>query len=365
MPDATLDIQQSLLDWYTLHQRKLPWRGLRDPYGVWVSEIMLQQTRVETVMAYFQRWMAKFPTVEALAGAELADVLKVWEGLGYYSRARNLHKAARVVVTEHGGELPRTVAGLQSLPGVGRYTAGAIASMAMGLDAPAVDGNVARILARVRAIRGDIKSPAVQKRLWQAADKLVPPGRAGEFNQALMDLGSAVCTPRGPECADCPIATNCLAHARGLQGSLPTRVRAKPTPHIDIVVGVILRRTAGRWKLLIARRPESAMLGGLWEFPGGKLQSGETHEQALVREIREEVGLDVAVLGPLCTVKHAYSHFKITLHAYRCRATAGKAKPLHGTAVKWVTLSELPQFAFPRANVHVLTALNEWARSER
>ena len=286
MSDTTHDMQNALLAWYGLHRRKLPWRGLRDPYGVWVSEIMLQQTRVETVMAYFRRWMERFPTVQSLAAADQADVLKMWEGLGYYSRARNLHKAAQTVAREHGGELPRSADGLRTLPGVGRYTAGAIASMAYGLDEPAVDGNIARILARVRAMRGDIKSPAVQRKLWQAAHELIPPGRAGEFNQALMDLGAAVCRPQKTDCPGCPIAGHCLAHARGLQHRLPTPTRAKPLPHVEIVVGIILRRAAGRWKLLIARRPESAMLGGLWEFPGGKLQPDETHEQALVRDIR-------------------------------------------------------------------------------
>jgi len=363
MPDVTHNLPHALLTWYARHRRMLPWRGVRDPYAVWVSEIMLQQTRVETVFGYFRRWMERFPTVRTLAAADQAEVLKVWEGLGYYSRARNLHKAAKLVASEHAGQLPPAADALRALPGVGRYTAGAIASIAFGLDEPAVDGNALRILARVRAVRGDIKTPAVQRRLWQAAGDLLPPGRAGEFNQALMDLGSALCTPRNPRCDDCPIAAHCRANAQGLQHRLPTRKRAKPLPHYDIVAGVILRRAAdGRWKVLIGRRPETAMLGGLWEFPGGKIQPGETHEQALVREIREEVALDAAVLAPLCTVKHAYSHFRITLHTYRCRPVAGRPKPLHCTAVRWATLAELPRHAFPRANAHVLAALNRWAR---
>jgi len=362
----TPDMQRTLLAWYGLHRRRLPWRDHPDAYAVWVSEIMLQQTRVDTVMAYFLRWMSRFPTVHALAAAPAADVLKAWEGLGYYSRARNLHRAAQVVVRDHAGRLPRTADELRTLPGVGRYTAGAVASIAFGADEPAVDGNVMRILARVLALRGDVKSAAIQRRLWQAARDLLPAGRAGDFNQALMDLGSGVCKPRGPRCGDCPIADHCLARERNLQHRLPTKTRAKPTPHYDIVAGVILRRADdGRWKVLIARRHDHAMLGGLWEFPGGKIQPDETHEQALIREIREEIGIDAAVTAPLATVRHAYSHFRITLHAYRCRPTAGRPKPLQCAAVRWAPLTELSTFAFPRANTRVLDALYAWAKKER
>lgn len=352
----TRAVQTALLDWYARCRRDLPWRRRSDPYAVWVSEIMLQQTRAKTVGPYYERFLKAFPTVRSLAAAGLDDVLKLWEGLGYYRRARNLHEAARAVVAEHGGRLPRTAGELRKLPGIGDYTAGAVASIAFGADEPVVDGNVARVLARVYRIRQDITAAATRKRLWKLARELTPAGQAGLMNQALMDLGATICTPHRPSCETCPLGDGlCRARVAGVQESLPVKPGATAVPHYDIVAAVIRKR--GR--ILIDRRREDAMLGGLWEFPGGKVRPGEAHRQALAREVAEEVGIEVAVGEPLCTVRHAYSHFRITLHAYTCRHIAGRARAIECDAVKWVLPDDLDRYAFPKANHRILERLRE------
>jgi A/G-specific adenine glycosylase len=247
-------------------RRDLPWRRSRDPYAIWVSEIMLQQTRVAAVVPYFERWMARFPTVAALAAAPLDDVLAAWAGLGYYSRARNLHRCAREVVERHGGALPASAADLRGLPGIGRYTAGAIASIAFGQPEPLVDGNVARVLARVYAIDDDIKSSAASRTLWRLAGQMVPPSAPGDFNQGLMELGATVCTPLSPACLVCPLAALCLARAQGRERELPRmpgRRRPDELPLIDARALWIERRG----KLLLARRTPEGLYGGLWELP--------------------------------------------------------------------------------------------------
>ncbi|MFP4105212.1 MAG: A/G-specific adenine glycosylase [Phycisphaerae bacterium] len=346
-------IRQCLTEWYSVHQRDLPWRRTSDPYAIWVSETMLQQTRVATARDYFRRFLQRFPTVADLADAPLEDVLKIWEGLGYYSRARNLHRAARMVVDEFDGRLPDTANKLKTLPGIGRYTAGAVASIAFGLDEPVLDGNVKRVLCRVYAIEEDPRKAATERTLWDIARDLVPPGRAGLFNQALMDLGATICTPRKPDCPRCPLQKHCLAFARNLQERLPIKPPRKKIPHHTIVVGLVFREG----KILIGRRPVSAMLGGLWEFPGGKVEKGESLLEALHREIREEVGLEIASPELLVVVKHAYSHFRITLHAFRCEYRSGDARPIECEQVRWVAPAELDSFPFPRANRRIIEAL--------
>ena len=346
-------VQKSLRAWWRRHKRDMPWRRRPDAYATWVSEIMLQQTRVATVIPYFENFLRRFPSPEALARASLDDVLKAWEGLGYYSRARNLHRAAGEVVRRFGGSLPADVAQLRTLPGIGRYTAGAIASIAFGLDEPVLDGNVTRVLCRVFCIGRNPKETKVAHSLWSLARRLIPPGRAGSFNQALMDLGATLCVPRDPLCLSCPLRDGCLARERGRQGELPAKARRPPLPHQTIVAGVIRRR--GR--LLIDRRNPDGLLGGLWEFPGGKVEPGETLDEALRREVREEVGIEIEVGDPLAVVRHAYSHFRITLHAFSCTALAGRARALQCAAVRWVRPGELDQHAFPRANQRIIEAL--------
>ena len=346
-------IRRPLLRWFDREARDLPWRRTGDPYAIWISEIMLQQTRVRAAVPYYERFVRRFPTVHTLAKARLDSVLKLWEGLGYYSRARNLHKAAQEIVTRFGGQLPETRSELLSLPGIGVYTAGAISSIAFGQREPLVDGNVTRVLCRVFRIHRNPKEAAVQKKLWSLAEELLPSTRPGDFNQALMELGSEICLPRNPQCEVCPLRRTCLAKRHGEQNRLPVRRRKKPIPCHTVVVGVIERN--GR--VLIDKRPSEGLLGGLWEFPGGKKQSGESLEEALHREVLEEIGIRIHVGEPIATVDHAYSHFRIRLYAFRCTYVSGTAQCLGCDAVKWVRPGDLHRYAFPAANKKIIRAL--------
>jgi A/G-specific adenine glycosylase len=329
------------LDWYARNARKLPWRERPEPYAVWIAEIMLQQTRVETVIPYYQRWMERFPGIQALAEAGERQVLSTWEGLGYYSRARNLHRAARIVMAEYAGKLPDEASKLRKLPGIGRYTAGAIASIAFGRDEPALDGNIRRVLARVFNIDIPARSPAGESRLWELAEQNLPPGRAGDYNQALMDLGAVICTPRRPDCPACPLASLCQAYALGVQGERPVLGRRHPIPHHTVTAAVIQRGGV----VLIAQRPADALLGGLWEFPGGKQEPGEELASCLQREIREELGVDVAVGEALGIYRHAYTHFRVTLHAFTCTLQDGaEPQALQVSDLRWVSVQELDHY---------------------
>jgi A/G-specific adenine glycosylase len=339
-----------LLRWFRSRQRDVPWRGATDPYRIWVAEVMAQQTRMETVRGYYERFLSRFPDVHSLAASNLDDVLKCWEGLGYYARARNLHRAARRLVTDHAGEFPADPSALRALPGIGAYTAGAIASIAFGLPEPAVDGNARRVLSRLF----DIERPTSAS-LEDVARGLLSeePQRAAEINQALMDLGGAVCTPRNPDCSACPVSGSCAALAHGTVDQRPPRRQRGPIPHHEVAVGVVQRN--GR--VLIARRPEEGLLGGLWEFPGGKIEPDETRAEAMVRELREEMAIVVAAGKLIERVEHAYSHFRITLYAFDARLLRGTPRPRHATAWTWATLAELSEYAFPAANQRVLDAV--------
>ncbi|MBL8133311.1 MAG: A/G-specific adenine glycosylase [Anaerolineae bacterium] len=341
-----------LLAWYDRLGIELPWRGERDPYRVWLSEIMLQQTQVETVKPYFARFLAAFPTVEALAAAPLDAVLKLWEGLGYYSRARNLHRAAQVVAQT--GVFPSTPDALLNLPGVGRYTAGAIASIAFGVRAPVLDGNVIRVYVRLLDLADEVTLPATQEYLWEIAEAWLPADRPGDYNQAVMDLGRLVCTPRSPDCAACPLRRHCLAHAAGTQGERPIKAAKAAAPHYDVTAGLIRGDTGD---LLIAQRPLEGLLGGLWEFPGGKVEPGETLPECLRRELREELGIEVAVGEFFVKVKHAFTHFRITLHAFECRHIAGEPQRLGVHAFAWVREDDLDAYSFGKADRQVIAAL--------
>jgi A/G-specific adenine glycosylase len=337
-PKTRAEFAPRLLNWFAAEARDLPWRRDRTPYRVWLAEVMLQQTQVDTVVPYYEHFLARFPTVAALAEARLEAVLKLWEGLGYYARARNLHAAARQIVAEHGGQIPDTFETLLTLPGVGRYTAGAVASIAFGRDVPAVDGNVRRALARVFAIREDVSRSAVQREMEALATRLLPPGQAGAFNEALMELGATVCTPRAPRCDRCPLRGLCQARATGEQEVLPIKRPRKSTPHYDVTAAVTIGPDG---RVLVAQRNADDMLGGLWEFPGGKCEDGETLPECLAREMREELDVRVEVGERLIVVEHAYTHFRITLHAFRCRVVSGEPRCLDCAAFRWVSPAEL------------------------
>lgn len=356
-----------LPDWYAEHKRPMPWRGAGDPYRIWVAEVMLQQTRVEQATPYFRRFVEAFPTAEALAEADRDAVLKRWEGLGYYARARHLHEAAQIVVDEHGGKVPDTWDAVRDLPGIGPYTAAAVLSIAFGKAHAVLDGNVVRLLARVFAVEEDATKSRTRRRLRDAANALlaeahdasVPPG---DFNQAMMELGATVCTPSAPRCPECPVQDACAAFAEGAPENYPQKKDKAPVPHHDVAVG-LLGNDAG--ELFIQRRPDEGLLAGLWEFPGGKQEGDEELAETCRRELREETGATVEV-GPLFhRLDHAYSHFKITLHAFRCRLADGSAAPTaaEGQPTRWVAPAELDDYAFPRANRRLIEELEE--RRER
>ncbi len=339
------ELSKLLLAWYERERRWLPWRGQTDPYAVWVSEIMLQQTRVETVIPYFERWMQRYPTLQDLASASTQEVLSIWEGLGYYSRARNLQRAARQVVERHAGQLPASRSELERLPGIGPYTAGAIASIAFGQDEAALDGNIRRVLARVFAVRTPARSPAGDRELWDLARQHLPPGRAGDYNQAIMDLGATVCTPRSPECLLCPLMEICEARKLGIQTELPILAPRHPVPHLTVAAAVLQRDGS----VLIARRPEKDLLGGMWEFPGGTIEAGETLEGGLHRELGEELATDALIEAPFGVYNHAYTHFTVTLHAFLCRLTGPEPTPLEASELRWVPPAGLG--AFPMGKI--------------
>ena len=357
LPVSAAVLQRSLLDWYDRQGRDLPWRkppDVLDPYRVWVSEVALQQTQVKTVLPYYYRWFDRFPTIADLARADQQAVLKAWEGLGYYSRARNLHRAAQIVMERHGGQFPQTLAEAIALPGIGRTTAGGILSSAFNLPLPILDGNVKRVLARLIALT---RPPAkALDRLWAASEAVVSFDRPRDMNQALMDLGATVCTARKPACLVCPWMAYCQAYNTDRQQQIPVSEPKAPIPHKVIGVAVI-RDEAGQ--ILIDRRPAEGLLGGLWEFPGGKVEPNESIADCVRREIREELGIEIEVGEELIVVDHAYTHFKVSLHVHLCRHLSGEPQAIECDEVRWVTLEAIDQFPFPKANTTIIEALKK------
>ena len=365
VPDAVTEahlqaFRHDLLAWFQPHLRAMPWRQTDDPYRIWLSETMLQQTRVDQARPYYERFTAAFPTVEALAEAHLDDVLRLWEGLGYYARARRLHQAAQVVAEEHGGVVPSGYDAFRDLPGVGPYTAAAVLSIAFDAPHGVLDGNVIRVLSRVFLVEDEVDRAPTKRRLQTLSDRLVDPERPGDWNQALMELGATVCTPTSPRCPACPLRTVCAARADGRQEELPRKKPRKKVPHHEIAVGVVYDE-AGR--VLVQRRPEDAMLGGLWEFPGGKQEADEDLAATCRRELREELGIEVDVEGKLLQLRHAYSHFTIRMHAFRCRLVEGTPSPAEGQPLAWVAVHDLGDYAFPRANRRLIEHLQEAERA--
>ncbi|MEA3327707.1 MAG: A/G-specific adenine glycosylase [Chloroflexota bacterium] len=341
-----------LLKWYEQNSRELPWRFVQSPYRTWVSEVMLQQTQVDTMLPYYEKWMVRFPDIVSLANASEQEVLSAWEGLGYYSRVRNLHQAARIVMDEMGGHLPQTPQGLQHLPGIGPYTAAAIASIAFGVDVAAVDGNTRRVLSRLMDVREPARSREGEEIIWAIANENLPQGQASSYNQALMDLGAMICTPKDPDCAGCPVAEQCLAKALGVQAERPVKMPRKKPPHLTVTAAVILRGEM----VLLAQRPSHGLLGGMWEFPGGTFEEEDADlEACLKREIMEELGVTIRVGAPFGVYKHAYTHFRITLHAFMCGiADDEHPRNLASDGLVWVSLTELS--AYPMGKVDRIIA---------
>jgi len=346
-------LQKRLLAWYSRHRRDLPWRRSRDPYAIWVSEVMLQQTQVVTVIPYFTRFLAAFPDVASLAEADIRQVLKLWEGMGYYARARNLHRAAGEVCRDHRGRIPEQWDRFHRLPGVGDYIAAAVLSIAFGQPHAVVDGNVKRVLARVFRMTAPVNESRSHRVFQETAGRLLDRGSPGTFNQAVMELGALICTPRSPACPRCPLREACSARAAGEVERLPRRLARKAAPLYRIAVGVVVKK--GR--VLITQRKSEGLLGGLWEFPGGKIKANETPAQACVREIREEVNLEVAVVSRLAAVKHAYSHFRIQMEVFICRHLGGRVRLSGPVAFAWVTAAGIDCYPLPKANHKFLAAL--------
>ena len=333
--------RRRLLAWYANHKRDLPWRKSQDPYRVWVSEVMLQQTTVAAVKPYFERFIKQFPTVEKLAAADESQVLRLWEGLGYYRRARGLHAAAKQVVAEHGGEFPRDVVTLQTLPGIGRYTAGAIASIAYGLRAPILEANTIRLLARLLAYPDDPTKSAGQKLLWATAEEILPRTEVAHFNQALMELGSLVCTPVNPKCDACPVSKLCGAFQAGLQNEIP-KAGAKQK-FTDLREAAVVVRKNGQ--LLVRQCGANERWAGLWDFPRFEIVSeGPLFvREELATKVREQTGIAIEPGNLLTTIKHGVTRYRITLDCYAATYSSGKLKS--DKNARWIRpaeLSELP-----------------------
>ena len=378
-----LELRSALLDWWKINGRHtIPWKlrpageqpegdDLLDPYGTWVAEVMLQQTQLQVVLPYWQRWMQAFPTLEALAAAEEHDVLLLWQGLGYYSRARRLLAGARQMqelirarTAAPGASVdlaawPQDLESWLALPGIGRSTAGSILSSAFNQPYAILDGNVKRVLARLSA------SPRPPARdlagLWKQSELLLDPQRPREFNQALMDLGATICTPRQPRCGDCPWQAHCAAYAAGNPADYPVKDAPRELPFHVIGVGVVLNEAG---EVLIDQRLNEGLLGGLWEFPGGKQEPGEAIEATIRRELEEELAIAVEVGEELITLEHAYSHKRLRFVVHLCRWLSGDPQPLAAQQVRWVEPSRLEEFPFPAANARIIAALQQRLQAE-
>ena len=363
-------LSRLLLKWYRQHGRTLPWRDHPDPYAVWVSEIMLQQTQVKTVIPYYKRWMKNFPTLRRLAEAPLSSVLKAWEGLGYYSRARNLHQAAKIVTNRRGGRLPGSAEELRRLPGIGRYTAGAIASIAFNQAEPVLDGNVKRVLARVFGSRTPVDTPSGEKQLWKTAENLVrslpkkiPGFNPGDWNQALMELGALVCLPENPRCLVCPIEKSCRAHRLGKETEFPVKARRVKTQKLKTVAAVIWKN--GR--VLLEKQPLRARWGGLWVFPQWTHTNGKSETTFLAEKVKRELGITVDKFQPKMEIKHGFTKYRISLRTYEGK-TRSFAKPPSGRRFaqdderrsvtrQWVNPKNLFRLPCPSAHQKIAEAI--------
>lgn len=358
MPPIHPNIKK-LLAWYQNNKRDLPWRKTNDIYAVWVSEVMLQQTQVTTVIPYYKRFMERFPTICHLAEGSEQEVLKLWEGMGYYSRVRNLHQAARTVMSEYNGIIPDAPEKFQKLPGVGPYIAAAVLSISRDIPLPAVDGNVIRVYTRFRGIADDIRKTNTRKHIFNELKDIIPAepqGAAGDFTQAFMELGALICTPQNPQCPACPFNDQCIAFNTHAIECFPYKSPAGKIPEYRVSVGIIIKGD----KFYIQQRPSKGHLGGLWEFPGGKACMGESPEQTLFRECKEELGCEVEILQTLPMIRHAYSHFKICLSPFICRLKNEDVHLQLNNPFHWITIDELDIYPFPGANHKIFPYLKKF-----
>jgi A/G-specific adenine glycosylase len=353
-PGEAEAIRHALLSWFRRRARDLPWRRTRNPYRVWLSEVMLQQTRVDTVVPYYRRFVRAFPSVQALAAAPLSRVLKLWEGLGYYARARHLHAAAQRIMREHGGRLPSSAREWAELPGVGRYTAAAIASITQGEPLAALDGNARRVLSRLVGLETALDESRTVEQLWSLAERLLDRARPGDFNQALMELGATVCRPRNPDCGVCPLVRWCRAYATGRQRELPVRARRRAPGRIEAVAAAIFRGQ----RCLFVRRPARGLLGGLWELPGGVVPRGRNATEMLVRHLRELLGVEVRVGRLLARVRHEFTHRSLRLRVYECALIRGRPRPRHHSKARWLPPERSAELPLARLDQKVLAELS-------
>lgn len=347
-------ISNALLKWYRIHRRTLPWRGETDPYLVWVSEIMLQQTRVETVIHYYLKWKERFPTLQSLALASEEDVLLLWEGLGYYSRARNLHSAAQLINEQMGGKMPQDITQLRSLPGIGEYTAHAIASICFNVPVIALDANIKRIFARLLDLEDPVTSPSSKASMKELGERLLHEVNAGDLNQAFMDLGSLVCLSGNPVCTQCPLNRSCISYKNGTPAERPVVTKKKGIPTYRVVAAAIQKESG---LFLLAKRPKGGLLAGLWEFPGGKVEMGEDDAAALVREIHEELNTTITVGSMVGEYRHAYTHFKVVVRAFLCEITGPDPQAVEAQKIKWVPCERMQNFAMGKVDRQITHAL--------
>ena len=371
--DSPQDIQNSLLEWFRENGRYwIPWKLKKDgsvprsgesisPYGIWIAEVMLQQTQLKVVIPYWKKWMKVFPTLSCLAEADLENLLMIWQGLGYYSRAKRIHQSSKILVEFVGknrdqdpDSWPNQIDKWMSLPGIGRSTAGSIISSAFDLPTPILDGNVKRILSRLLAI--ERKSIKDERKLWEFSSLLIERLSPRDFNQALMDLGAIICTPKKPSCSSCPLQNFCVAYTKYDPEDFPKKEMTKIKPLQEIGIGLVFNQ---KGELLIDQRLESSSMGGMWEFPGGKKNPGEPIEKTIQRELKEEVGIGVKVGEKLLSFEHAYTHKKLYFTVHICAWISGQPKPLASQKLLWVSPDRLFDFPFPAANTKIISELHK------
>jgi len=349
--------QEDLIGWFESEMRDLPWRKDQDPYKIWVSEIMLQQTRVDTVIPYFTRFLKEFPTIEALANANEDDVLKAWEGLGYYSRVRNLQSAVKEVHEKYDGQVPDTPNEISSLKGVGPYTAGAILSIAYGKPEPAVDGNVMRVLSRILVIWDDIAKPASRKKFEAAVREIISHENPSYFNQALMELGALICTPTSPSCLLCPVREHCQAYMNGVESDLPVKTKKKKQRPVELVAAVL---EDDQNRILIRKRPESGLLANLWEFPNVEVtKEYRSEKEQFVDYIQEQYPVELTLEQMIGRIEHVFSHLIWNIHVYKGHLTG---EIVETSTLKLISIEEIEKFAFPVSHQKILKQFLEEKR---